>query len=53
MRSRCLLRSQSIIQVAGSLIHVRIDAIIEDLRADEEDHIPHTDTDESRVSGMV
>ena len=33
--------------------YVRIDAIIEDFRAYEEDHIPNTDADEGRISSAV
>lgn len=35
------------------LRYVRVDAIIEDLGAYEEDHVPNTDSDERRISSAV
>lgn len=53
IRSRFLQDCQQIPRLDSPLRYIRVDAIIEDLRAYEEDHVPDANADEGRVSGAV
>jgi len=53
MRSRFLQDGQWTTWLARTLRYIRINAIIEDLRAYEEDHVPNADADKRRVSSAV
>jgi hypothetical protein len=45
--------SELVTRLARSLRYIRIDAIVEDFGAYEQDHVPNANTDESRISSAV